>query len=714
MTAKVIQGSFLGGQPKFATLAQRRVMPPPIQTKTAARLPGPSAPAFAGRLPGPPAPAFTGPPAMVQRHGSGGAFAVEAGPLGLASGGGKPLPEAVRGKMEAALNADFANVRVHVGPQAERMGAIAFTIGSDIYFAPGRYQPHTSQGQQLLGHELVHVVQQRAGRVRNPLGSGLAVVQDNGLEAEADRLGRHAAAHRIAIQGRLRRSTAQRVGSVTVHGREKRAGALSDLSFSGAQHVHGIGRSMVTSSTAKPGIQFGKSKANYKARATVQMRREFRTNKQKFVVDNQNAQNIRFDQLFELFAEQITDYPTANHVLGPGKTWNPNPEQSRWLYFAFLFLLGNRDRLNYDKPKIKKAARILLDVVTRDQIRARAVDVKSELNFGREVLRIIGYRQSYLAERLKAPDNPNEVRQYFEREEKPQPSDEPLDESLLQSRLPGDLIALMKSHDPGEFKSVELSHDPLSTAQAVNRFARNYFRPYIAAIEKLPVTVGAPLNDQRVVLLEKDFEDGRRVNLLRNRAEQLPVMAEAHFNSSRKQDTEVLDNILRTKVLVASGVRDLVDRHLRVTARHGRGTIRLQSQFQWFTKEHNEEEAIANAQWQRIGTISHELMHFYCHKGFEAKETEVKFGQVIIEGFTDLLGLELLEALKKSVVADNALRERLRGEAAPEAFIEIAQKPLGKSGYELALQRASDIQKIVGERNVRAAYFLGKPELIGL
>ena len=51
------------------------------------------------------------------------------------------------------------------------------------------------QGQQLLGHELTHVLQQRAGRVSNPFGSGTAVVQDHALEAEADRMGMKAAMH---------------------------------------------------------------------------------------------------------------------------------------------------------------------------------------------------------------------------------------------------------------------------------------------------------------------------------------------------------------------------------------------------------------------------------------------------------------------------------------------------------------------------------------
>jgi Domain of unknown function (DUF4157) len=110
-----------------------------------------------------------------------------------ASHGGQALPDTVRAKMESALGADFSDVRVHVGPQASSIGALAFTRGSDIYFAPGQYNPSSLQGQQILGHELTHVVQQRQGRVSNPFGSGVAVVQDRQLEAEADRLGWRAA-----------------------------------------------------------------------------------------------------------------------------------------------------------------------------------------------------------------------------------------------------------------------------------------------------------------------------------------------------------------------------------------------------------------------------------------------------------------------------------------------------------------------------------------
>jgi hypothetical protein len=109
--------------------------------------------------------------------------------------GGQPLPADVRQRMESAFGQDFAQVRVHVGPHVRPTGALAFTQGTNIHFAPGQYNPSTPQGRQMLAHELAHVVQQRTGRVQNPFGSGTAVVHDQRLEAEAERL-----AQRVVLQ----------------------------------------------------------------------------------------------------------------------------------------------------------------------------------------------------------------------------------------------------------------------------------------------------------------------------------------------------------------------------------------------------------------------------------------------------------------------------------------------------------------------------------
>jgi len=122
---------------------------------------------------------------------------------------GQQLPSAIQQKMGSFFKADFSGVQVHVVPEALSIGALAFTQGSDIFFAPGQYNPDSHFGQQLLAHELTHVVQQRAGRVHNPFGSGVAVVQDPALEAEAEHLGRQAVLHATLIQSPLPLTTKQ-------------------------------------------------------------------------------------------------------------------------------------------------------------------------------------------------------------------------------------------------------------------------------------------------------------------------------------------------------------------------------------------------------------------------------------------------------------------------------------------------------------------------
>ncbi len=68
--------------------------------------------------------------------------------------------------MEHFLGIETGEVRIHkhaaAGKLAEGVHADAFTAGSDIYFAPGKFKPDTPEGAALLAHELTHVAQQRA------------------------------------------------------------------------------------------------------------------------------------------------------------------------------------------------------------------------------------------------------------------------------------------------------------------------------------------------------------------------------------------------------------------------------------------------------------------------------------------------------------------------------------------------------------------------
>jgi len=86
--------------------------------------------------------------------------------LKSSKGRGKPLSDSTRNFMESQLGSDLSQVRVHNGYEAgqlnRELSAEAFTHGNDIYMAKGRYQPESNAGQQLLAHELTHVIQQAA------------------------------------------------------------------------------------------------------------------------------------------------------------------------------------------------------------------------------------------------------------------------------------------------------------------------------------------------------------------------------------------------------------------------------------------------------------------------------------------------------------------------------------------------------------------------
>jgi hypothetical protein len=87
-----------------------------------------------------------------------------------ARGGGQPLADGVRQPMENAFGSDFSNVRIHTDTTSDNLNksiqARAFTTGQDIFFRQGEYSPGSNSGQELLAHELTHVVQQNGNAVQ--------------------------------------------------------------------------------------------------------------------------------------------------------------------------------------------------------------------------------------------------------------------------------------------------------------------------------------------------------------------------------------------------------------------------------------------------------------------------------------------------------------------------------------------------------------------
>lgn len=90
--------------------------------------------------------------------------------INRARGGGQALAPELRAKMGEAMGADFSGVRVHTDGRADGLnravGARAFTTGQDLFFKRGEYQLGSRGGQELIAHELTHVVQQNRGAMQ--------------------------------------------------------------------------------------------------------------------------------------------------------------------------------------------------------------------------------------------------------------------------------------------------------------------------------------------------------------------------------------------------------------------------------------------------------------------------------------------------------------------------------------------------------------------
>lgn len=118
---------------------------------------------------------------------------LEGGPVGpelearieAKRGSGSGLSDSVRGKMESAMGASFADVRVHRDAESDYLNrsitAKAFTTGNDIFLREDVPDSDTD----TLAHELHHVTQQRG--MSGGGGGGLRVGSaDDRHEHEAD------------------------------------------------------------------------------------------------------------------------------------------------------------------------------------------------------------------------------------------------------------------------------------------------------------------------------------------------------------------------------------------------------------------------------------------------------------------------------------------------------------------------------------------------
>ena len=137
--------------------SQRKAAAPPAKAKE----PAAKKPAGAQRAP------QTAGPEPVGREGGDVPDHVERGIDAMRARRAPGLDPALKQRVEAAVGSDLSAARVHkdakAAAAADALGARAFTVGRDMFFGRGEFNPSTTAGQQLITHEAAHTVQQQGG-----------------------------------------------------------------------------------------------------------------------------------------------------------------------------------------------------------------------------------------------------------------------------------------------------------------------------------------------------------------------------------------------------------------------------------------------------------------------------------------------------------------------------------------------------------------------
>lgn len=134
-------------------------------------------------------------------------------------GNGQSLPTEVSRDLEAEFGISLARVRVHTDSlaahAAHAVGADAFTLGDDIFFADGAFAPETSAGRKLLAHELAHVLQARQGRAEASHGGLRTSRPGDSLEREAESMAEQVE-HSVSRRDGARLTAADPLGAIAL------------------------------------------------------------------------------------------------------------------------------------------------------------------------------------------------------------------------------------------------------------------------------------------------------------------------------------------------------------------------------------------------------------------------------------------------------------------------------------------------------------------
>ena len=613
---------------------------------------------------------------------------------------GQPLDTGTRAFMEARFGHDFSSVRIHSdGKASESAGAVAsraFTLGDDVVFGTGQYAPGTTDGQRLLAHELTHVIQQRGVVAQGVLGLEVSSPSDP-LEQEAERISQTIAARPTEVLQRHASPLNKDVASTELFHR-----CLETFT------VVPRPRMVTPSPRITSGRSFGAPKL---ARATYKV----------------GALTIQIDY-GNIISVAPGDYATeietrfAHWTGSPASTIRAplaalTPDQKKWVLFGLDILVDNTTAAVGGFDRVRGVQQLIAHAPSA----ATRPLGGNKSDFPNEVLSFSGWFEVALSARLTAPTGAKLTSISTLYNPPPGPSAPPggvLNGARLNTDIPPALTAYLQARDPAKWTSK--GTDPIAGLQTIGdkiqTEARTFFAPYgdtgVANAYSRGWIYSAHITSTLSIVPSVDA----RINYLLNRAEIVgrtsqpggAIFDNCNYDSSRPADRAALLAIV-TPMEADPAIQPIVNRLIQHTGRTafppGGREVSISTEFDVATT------TACKARWENIRTLSHELVHAMVHPKFPSAASTIRFGQIIREGFTEVLGVQLYETVRSKAGLDAAFKGQMEAGIAATPCPTPAAPTLR---YGQAGTNAESIRNLVGNDNFRAAYFLGALNLVGL
>ncbi|HST11227.1 MAG TPA: DUF4157 domain-containing protein [Terriglobales bacterium] len=523
---------------------------------------------------------------------------------------GHSLDAGTRTFMEERLGRDFSNVRVHTdmraAESARAVDALAYTVGRDVVFGAGQYEPATVEGKSLLAHELTHVAQNRGeSGASAPISIG---PPGDRLEAEADR---HASA---VARGQL---NAAAPGDVSPAGEPRR---LSRATFK-------VGNAQV--------------EINYSGLGKIP------------VASYESEIETRFESFSGAKATTIhTDLTKLSAI------------EKEWVLYGLDLLIDN-PVTGLDKAKAVSSliahaasARTRPTGVVNFDFENESLSVSGwfEKALTSGLTPLTSARKTFVQGLL----NPNTSSSGSSSCPSPrQPSDQ-LNTSQLQTDVPTQLKTYLQSVSVPTKVTTQSMTSLQTVADLIQGRARTFFAPYAdkssgsgntvvqqwqysSHLQSAQGPAGTPSTDKRLAFLDS------RARIVGGNG----LFKQVHYDFRCPADEGVLDGIIK-QMEPKADIRALVDPILRQKSYTDQNSTPKGVVLNTALDATQYDECLAR--WASIKTMCHELMHVMVHPDFR---TAQKGRPILIEGFPEVLGHQLYSDIAKDAGSDPKLEAQM-------------------------------------------------------